>query len=456
MINQLSFWYTGQTVTSPAMSNFSQDIYSRFAQLTENQSTTSGVILSLASLSQAGGNVTIGAGSFRFKTSTLPDTPYSTAVFGNAPSAVVAVTGNGFIVARYVQSPLSVNETNYTFATSYLFVASVVAATDCLICTITAGVISGYGAFNYITNMVDNPITQSNIITSTAPPIGGNTPSTTVTTHQSPFNGYTEWNVYSRNGITNNYSFQGAWYGTVGPNGNPIVQQGVRIDTLGGGTTNSFAYVNSAYYPTGNLTVYNTVSGGSAGYTILAPSASNDYLGWYVSDTNIIDANRKSIAESFYNTAESAMQKNIWVSHDAAGANDSLTGISLISGVRPFIMGDAPAFSNSFAIFDDFANSGIGGGTAYFKVPNPTDPDNPIIVQMFNAGIPANTTQDVSYPIAFPNGLSSVMACLGSGLSAGETYTVGIDPGGDLTKASVTVITTDSGSQGCFFIAIGF
>lgn len=143
--NNISNWFTNQLVTENEMNALSQDLYQRFTAITE---CSTGIILSLAgNITQLAGNVTIPAGSFRFPDSTESYLPFTTGIFGNTAGATVAVTGNGFIVARYSISPTTINQTNYTISVSYLFVTSVVTLTDCIICVITSGVISGYGTY---------------------------------------------------------------------------------------------------------------------------------------------------------------------------------------------------------------------------------------------------------------------------------------------------------------------
>ncbi len=146
--NQQSYWFSGQTVTATQMNAFSQDLYARITDITETPGNISqGCILNIGSIVQTGGNVAVAAGSFRFPDAVYAFLPYNTGIFGNADAATVAVTGNGFIVARYVVNPTSMSNTNYTFATSYIFVTSVNTTTDCIICVVTSGTISGPGTY---------------------------------------------------------------------------------------------------------------------------------------------------------------------------------------------------------------------------------------------------------------------------------------------------------------------
>jgi hypothetical protein len=159
MDNQQSYWYIGQVVTALQMNNFTQDLYARFTDLTQQQAPC---ILNIGAISQSMGDVTVGAGSFRFPDATYGFLPYDTGIFGNAPSATIAVTGDGFIVARYTITPTSPTQTNYTFPTEYLFVASVDPVTDVMVVQINSGVISGYGNFlNYYPDITDDTFTNT-------------------------------------------------------------------------------------------------------------------------------------------------------------------------------------------------------------------------------------------------------------------------------------------------------
>lgn len=221
--NQTSYWYTAQVVTALQMTEFSQDLYAKLTNITETAANVAnGCILNIGSISQTMGNVTVGAGSFRFPDATYSYLPYNTGIFGNAPSAVVAVTGNGYIVARYVISPNTATQTNYTFATTYVFVTSINPTTDCLICTITSGLISGYGNyFAYTPDINDDVFTGActiggrvigspqNMITRNTI-ISGNIPySQIITKVEGP---YTNSELFTTNGITNNYSNHFATY----------------------------------------------------------------------------------------------------------------------------------------------------------------------------------------------------------------------------------------------------
>lgn len=155
MDNQQSYWYTGQLVTAAQMTDYSQDVYTRFTQLTQQQVPCI-LTLNLSALTQVGANVNVPAGAFRFNDTTYAFLPYNTGIFGNAPAAVVAVSGNGFIVARYSVTPTSTNQTNYTFPTQYLFVTTINPITDVVVCNITTGVISATGKFfNYFPDIID-------------------------------------------------------------------------------------------------------------------------------------------------------------------------------------------------------------------------------------------------------------------------------------------------------------
>lgn len=145
MDNQFSSWYPNQTVTALQMNQLTEDIYSKFTYLTE---TNSPMILNLGgNITEGGGNVNLPAGSFRFASTAIPYLPYDTGIIGNAAAATVAVTGNGWVVARYSVNPAASGSYTYTFPTTYVFTSSTPLITDCIICIITAGVITGYGNF---------------------------------------------------------------------------------------------------------------------------------------------------------------------------------------------------------------------------------------------------------------------------------------------------------------------
>lgn len=150
--NQFSFWYPNQVVTATEMMAFSQDIYQRCGQITANGAVAGGTILNLESIIQVTTTVNIGAGNFRFPNTSLIYMPNTYPIIGNANPAIinVPISTNGFIVARYSVSPNTNNNTNYTFPTTYQLVGAVNPVTDCMICIITAGVITSYG--NYYIN----------------------------------------------------------------------------------------------------------------------------------------------------------------------------------------------------------------------------------------------------------------------------------------------------------------
>lgn len=164
MDNQLSYWYTAQVVTASQMNDFSRDIYQRFGFITENPAAC---ILHLdGTITEGGGNVDVPDGSFRFATTSYAFLPYNTPIFGNALAATVAVSGNGFVVARSTVTPALTGETNYNIAVTYLFTASPTTA-DCIICEITGGLISGYGSF-FINKAATAAETQARTSTSVA------------------------------------------------------------------------------------------------------------------------------------------------------------------------------------------------------------------------------------------------------------------------------------------------
>jgi hypothetical protein len=152
--NQQSQWINGQVVNATQMTALTQDLYNKLTFITQNYKPC---ILYLAGdITQVDNNITIPDGAFRFEDSDNSATlQYNTGIFGNAQGTTLAVTGDGYIVARYVLNPIIPNQYNYTFATSYVFVATPIADTDVVICVITAGIISQKsGIFPYqdITN----------------------------------------------------------------------------------------------------------------------------------------------------------------------------------------------------------------------------------------------------------------------------------------------------------------
>jgi hypothetical protein len=160
--NQQSQWVNGQVVNATQMTALTQDLYNKLTFITQNYKPC---ILYLAGdITQVDNNITIPDGAFRFEDSDNSATlQYNTGIFGNAQGTTLAVTGDGYIVARYVLNPTIPNQYNYTFATSYVFVATPIADTDVVICVITAGIISQKSGIFPYQDITDNH-TNGNVI----------------------------------------------------------------------------------------------------------------------------------------------------------------------------------------------------------------------------------------------------------------------------------------------------
>lgn len=151
MDNQLSFWYTNQVVTSAQMNDCTQDMYLRFTEIT---AVSPPYILWLGGIiTIVSGTANIPAGSFRFLNQTING--YNTSIWGDADAdAIAGITGNGFLIAR-VSISNAIGQYNYPTTVTYLYVATVVPATDCLLAVVIGGVISSFGNF-YINTAAAN------------------------------------------------------------------------------------------------------------------------------------------------------------------------------------------------------------------------------------------------------------------------------------------------------------
>lgn len=158
-ISNQSNWLFEQEVTYTQMNTLSNDIYDKLTALTQNLGP--GILYLNGSITQGTGNIILPAGGFRFPDAAYVYIPYQTGIFGFTAQQVIAVSGNGYIVARYSITPTVSNATNYSFPTSYYFVATPL-STDCVVCTITAGNISGYGNF-----LINAAATQAEVNTGT-------------------------------------------------------------------------------------------------------------------------------------------------------------------------------------------------------------------------------------------------------------------------------------------------
>ena len=154
-LQQLSFWYANQVVTAVQMNEFGQDIYDKIAAITDRYAPC--VVTLKGSISQNGTIISMPTGFFRFIDTSYSFMSYSSCICGVAQGVQLSpITGNGFIVARYSVSPVTQNQTNYTFPTQYIFTANVNPVTDCMVCVITNGQISGYGQFFGTPSITDN------------------------------------------------------------------------------------------------------------------------------------------------------------------------------------------------------------------------------------------------------------------------------------------------------------
>lgn len=142
--NQISNWYTGQVVTQGEMTDPTRDVYDRINALCQNPAPC--ILYLDGVISQTGSDVTIPDGAFRFAYTPLVYLQFQTSIIGNATTDTVTVSGDGYVVARYTITPNTSGSTNYDISVAYLFTGSITIS-DCIICEITAGTISGYGSF---------------------------------------------------------------------------------------------------------------------------------------------------------------------------------------------------------------------------------------------------------------------------------------------------------------------
>lgn len=424
--NQLSYWYSGQLVTAAEMTSFSEDIYARFTDLTQTLGNVPqiGLILNIDGISQIAGNVTLGAGSFRFPDTNYSFLPYNTGIYGNADTAVVAVTGNGFIVARYVANPTSgPTFTQYTFATTYEFVATIDVLTDCLICTITAGVISGYGRFNVLYDIIDNPITGEVLIGSSTvksgqkqmyianAPISGDTPNSYLNLF---LNGlYTEAQILSTNGIVNNSSALTSTYTDPG-NGifKPYISTSVS-DPVGYAANFSAGGMGPAGYEGFISEMYNQINPTDYAVMQMYPDAGSPFSAWYLS---------------------------------IAAVNN--TGFQLEENIRPTLMGNLATLAkpvNAVTVFNDFPVL-LDANNQYQELASGTQ------MQAGTATIPASSSQvTVTLLVPFANKISAVTANPQSGTDLFlSTYWT------SATQFTIFANLTVSGDREVSYIAMGY
>jgi hypothetical protein len=398
--NQLSYWQSGQLVTALQMTKFSQDIYAKFTDLTQIQSNSpsQGLILSLDGISQTLGNVSVGAGSFRFPDNNSSGLPYTTGIFGNADAAVIPVSGNGYIVAEY-DIEIAEPQQNYSMPTVYKFVSTLNVPYDCVICTITAGVISGYGTFNYLSDVNDNPITGDVIIgdgpvksgiktiSISNAPISGNIPVSNLELFLQ--GNYTQAQINATNGIANNFanvqttyedSGNGIWKPYSKMEAETPDGYKATIQLIGSDSTNSYEGFNSNLRNYINLTNYTSLD--------MFPVSGNPFSAWYL---------------------------------HGSGVNN--TGIELAINTRPAVMGNLNTLgtaSNTVTVLNDLeslTNTGSivqkfptqGGKTVSFYCSEVTAP-------MASGGVIINM------PIPFDNEITYVSATL-IGISKTEWVT---------------------------------
>ncbi len=398
MTSYLSYWYSGQVVQADQMNIFSKETYDRFAAMT-NQNSGEGVILSLDSVSQAGSDVTVGNGSFRFPNTVWPDLPYNTAIFGSATSDTVTVSGDGYVVARYTIDT-GTNLIDYAINVTYVFVATVNPITDCIICVITSGTISDYGKWYACSDIFDNPLTGSVEISGFATTkgaktlytsndlISGGVPYSTVSTFVD--GDYTQSNLYCSNGISSNEAIVALSYSEGG---------------------------NSVYKPTLSARSQ-TPDGYNVSFNIVPTGAASNYEGFYSDITLNTPALGRAVLEFYTTSTQNAVTS--WYVNDGS----STAGITLNESgtlTRPSFLGDLNTLTLSqdndiVALFDFLSNSLTGGGigTSGFQI----FPGG-LIVQWGQAVYnPATggTGTVVTLPLTFPNaGFMVVSSDYGNG-----------------------------------------
>lgn len=149
--NQISDWYASpQTVTVDDMTNFSQDLYQRIAQIGYNKipciiDLKGNLIYDLNNLT----SITLPEGCFIFRETNYNFLTYQTFPIGIAQSTTLDLNSinDGYIVARYSIEPAIPNQTSYKINTSYIITTNINIVTDVLICTIKNGILIENGVF---------------------------------------------------------------------------------------------------------------------------------------------------------------------------------------------------------------------------------------------------------------------------------------------------------------------
>lgn len=149
--NQISDWYASpQTVTVDDMTNFSQDLYQRIAQIGYNKipciiNLKGNLIYNSNNLT----NIILPEGCFIFKETNYNFLTYQTFPIGIAQSTTLDLNSinDGYIVARYSIDPTLPNQTSYKINTSYVVTTNINIVTDVLICTIKNGSLIENGVF---------------------------------------------------------------------------------------------------------------------------------------------------------------------------------------------------------------------------------------------------------------------------------------------------------------------
>lgn len=149
--NQISDWYASpQTVTVDDMTNFSQDLYQRIAQIGYNKipciiDLKGNLIYNSENLTE----IILPEGCFIFKETNYNFLTYQTFPIGIAQSTTLDLNSinDGYIVARYSIDPTIPSQTSYKINTSYTITTNINIVTDVLICTIKNGILIENGAF---------------------------------------------------------------------------------------------------------------------------------------------------------------------------------------------------------------------------------------------------------------------------------------------------------------------
>lgn len=138
--NQISDWYAApQTVTVDDMTNLSQDLYQRIAQIAYGKLPC---ILNMAGAITISNNIiSIPSGNFIFNETNLNFLTYQTFPIGSCQASSINIANKtGYIVARYTLNPLIEGQTSYKINTTYVYTNVINNATDVLVCAVSNGV----------------------------------------------------------------------------------------------------------------------------------------------------------------------------------------------------------------------------------------------------------------------------------------------------------------------------